>query len=225
MSSPHVRQDGTPEPGPEMDLETARLILADADSVRDRLEPDSRLLFGVWGVAWLVGYLLLWFTAGSTGESQEGIPAGWAFAVFGGLLMSAIVVTIVHISRRSRGLRGDSARTGAMFGWIWAVAFAVVFLVITGLRNAGVEGPAMALVSNALPSLVVGVLYMAGAATYRDVPWFVLGAWIALVGGGATLLGVPGTYLVMALAGGGGLLLGAVACHVAVVRRRRQVDP
>lgn len=224
MTTSPVPDPGTPESASEeMDLETARLILAEADGDPARFGPDSRVLFGAWGVAWFVGYLVLWLTARpEAGASPDGAtPAGWAFVVFYGLLVSAVAITIVHITRRTRGVRGESATSGAMFGWAWAVAFTVVGLVIGALGRADVAPEAMALISNALPCLTVGTLYMAGASMYRDRWWFALGAWIALVAGAATMVGLPGTYLVMSLAGGGGMLVGAVACHVAARRGRR----
>lgn len=203
-------------------LAQAQAILAGEGRVRDRLSPNSRLLYGVWGVAWLAGYLLLWVTATAapTGTDATGRPADWAFGVFGGLIATAVVVTIIHVVLRSRGLRGVSATTGTMYGWSWMVAFTAMGVILGGLSSAGLGHDEMALVSNALPSLIVGVLYMAGAATYREWPWFVLGAWIALVGAVATLAGMPTGYLVMAVAGGGGMLVGALAAILARARDR-----
>jgi len=41
------------------------------------------------------------------------------------------------------------------------------------------------------------------------------------VGGAATLAGLPGSFLVMALAGGGGLLVGALVMHSRYYRGAR----
>lgn len=203
-----------------LDLEQARLILGGASSVRDRLTPDPRVLYGVWGIAWLVGYLALWRTADPTGANP---PAAWAFITFYALLALAVVVTIVHVTRRSRGLKGESATGGMMYGWSWAVAFTVVGLILGALGSLDLDPEVMGLVSNALPCLVVGTLYMAGGAMVRDWPWFILGAWIAVVAGVATVVGMPHTYLVMATAGGGGMLIGALGAHLA--RRRERTLP
>ncbi|KFD44384.1 hypothetical protein IU11_02975 [Cellulosimicrobium sp. MM] len=43
--------------------ETLRLIREQQERARQATEPDSRLLFLAWGVAWLVGYLCLWTSA------------------------------------------------------------------------------------------------------------------------------------------------------------------
>ena len=100
-----------------LDLEQARLILGGAPEVRDRLATDPRVLMGVWGVAWLVGYLALWFTSrptstASAAASEFAAPAVWAFIVFYGLLVLAVVVTIIHVTRRGPGLKGASATSG-----------------------------------------------------------------------------------------------------------------
>lgn len=200
-----------------LDPQLAAQILGDGGRIGSRLNPDPRVLFGVWGIAWLVGFGALWITARDAVDLQ---PAGWAFAVFYALLAAAVVVTIVHVARRSRGLRGTSATTGAMYGWSWCVAFVVVGLVLGALARADADPAVMAIVSTALPCLVVGVLYMAGAATYRDGSWFALGAWIAVMAGIGAMAGVPSIYVVMSVAGGGGLLVGALACHVAGRRGR-----
>lgn len=200
-----------------LDPRLAAQILGDGGRIGDRLSPDPRILFGVWGIAWFVGFGALWTTARTAADVQ---PAGWAFALFYALLGTAVVVTIVHVTRRSRGLRGTSATTGSMYGWSWLVAFVVVGLVLGALGRADTDPAVMGIVSTALPCLVVGTLYMAGAATYRDWSWFALGAWIAVMAGIGAMAGMPSNYLVMSVAGGGGLLVGALACHVAGRRGR-----
>lgn len=196
------------------DLAERAGILADGVRVKERLSPDSRVLFGVWGTAWLFGYLSLHL-------SRDGVatqPQAWAFIVFHGLLAAAIVVTAVHLTRRFTGLRGESAAVGAMYGWAWIVAFAAVGIVLGSIAGAGASPEVMALISNALSCMVVGVLYMAGAAMYRDRPWFALGAWIVVITAIATVIGVQWLYLVMAFAGGGGMLAAAVVDHLRRVR-------
>ncbi|MFS0701437.1 hypothetical protein AB6N24_15815 [Cellulomonas sp. 179-A 4D5 NHS] len=202
--------DATDEP---LDLaESLAIIQAQRTRVRDQVAPDPRILFGAWGLAWFVGYLVLWASASS---EPSGHPDGTAFAVFGVLLSGALAATIAHIARRSAGVRGASARSGAMFGWTWTIGFSAVVLTMIGLTRAGASWEVLALGWNALSALVVGVLYAAGAAMWEDWRMFLLGAWIALVAGATTLLGVPGSYLLMALAGGGGMLTAATVAHVA----------
>lgn len=192
------------------------IIAAQRAQVLDGVVPDSRVLFGLWGTAWFVGYLALWGTARTDPDEQ---PAAWAFVLFGVLISGGLAGTVSHIARRSAGVRGASARSGAMYGWSWVVGFSSLSLVMAGLTAAGASAQVLALAWNALPLLVVGTLYAAGAAMWHDWRMFGLGAWIALVAGVGTLLGIPEVYLLMALAGGGGMLVAAGLAHVA--RRSR----
>ncbi|NKX56156.1 hypothetical protein [Arthrobacter mobilis] len=191
------------------------LIRGQQQRAREATEPSGGLLFGVWGLAWLAGYLVLflgWMPAAGT-------PAGWAFFVFAGLLAAAMVFTGIHIGRRSAGVRGDSAVTGTLYGWSWAVSFAAVFLILTGVARAGATVEVMSVLANSLCCLVVAALYMAGGVIWREWRMFALGAWIALISGAAAMAGAPAGYLVMAVAGGGGMLLAAAAD---LVNRRRE---
>ncbi|MBD7982048.1 hypothetical protein [Oerskovia merdavium] len=47
--------------------------------------------------------------------------------------------------------------------------------------------------------------------------------WILVVAGAATIVGLPGLYLVMATAGGGGFLLMTLVEQVLRVRTRRRI--
>ncbi|MCK9793877.1 hypothetical protein M1843_08985 [Isoptericola sp. 4D.3] len=199
--------------------DSLRLIREQQDRARSALEPDARALYGAWGVAWLVGYLVLW----TSGRGQEQ-PEAWAYWVFGGALAAAVVFTMVHTMRRTAGTRGVSARTGAMYGWAWMLGFLTLGVLLGGLARAGAGTEVMGLASNGGACLVVGLLYLAGAAAFGDRNLFVLGAWILLVAGAATLVGLPGTYLVMALAGGGGFLVMAGVEQLRVVRGRRHPE-
>ncbi len=198
---------------------TLALIHAQQQHVRDRGEPDARLLFAMWGLAWVGGYLALYLTA-RTSPTLE--PAPLAFAIFGAALVAAAVGTVVHVLRRSAGVRGPSATSGAMFGWSWFLGFVAVYLVNTGIVNAGASPEVIAIAWNSTSCLLVGVLYMAGGALWQEKPMFALGVWIVVVTGAAAVVGMPWTYLVMAVAGGGGMLVLALGDHV---RRARAARP
>ena len=168
------------------------------------VRPSSALIYGVWGAVWLVGYGAMWLTARD--DDTPSVAAG-VVAVAGGVL--ALVVTIVHITRRTRGIAGASARQGAMYGWAWAIGFLAQSMIVGGLARAGASNEVTALAANAIAALVVGLLYLTGGVLWRSTAMYVLGGWIALVGAGAALAGLPGSYLLMALAGGGGMLAAA----------------
>jgi hypothetical protein len=222
----------TPDDEQPLDpAESLRLIAAQQEKAKD-VEPDGRVLYGVWGLAWLLGYTTLYVSslrspATATLEigarDVVGQPEPWAFLAFTFLVVGAVAITIVHIMTRVSGVRGASARSGALYGWAWFISFAAMSMVLGGLARAGANPEVMSLASNSLSCLVVGIMYLAGGAMWQETRLYVLGVWILLVAGAATIVGLPGLYLVMAVAGGGGFLLMAFVEQVLRVRTRRRI--
>lgn len=201
-------QGGTAElPDDEAPLDlaaSAALIDRQRERVTSAIDVDPRVLFGIWGTAWLVGFGLLWAVA--LDEPLIDLATSVALVVFMALLVAAVVVTMVHIGRRTGGVRGASVQQGAMYGWSWTLAFAGVAALGYALNRLDVDGPTTATVMTVVPALVVGALYMAGGAMWRDTAQFALGAWICAVTVAAAIVGHPHMLLVMSLAGGGGML-------------------
>lgn len=203
--------------------DTLALVEDQRRSAEQALDVDVRLLYGTWGIAWLVGFGAFWFTAGGPSGRYE-VPPAWTGVVFGLLIISAIVVTAVHTTRATRGIRGSTAEVGAMYGWSWFIGFAAVAAVLGGLVRAGASNEVLALAATGMSCTVVGVLYLGGGATWRDRAQFGLGAWILVTTAAGVIAGLPWLYLVMALAGGGGFLLAAAwftATRFAAARDRR----
>ncbi|PFG44686.1 hypothetical protein ATJ88_3422 [Isoptericola jiangsuensis] len=196
--------------------ESLRLIAESQRRARTGTLPDGRLLYLVWGLAWGIGYSVLWTSSRTTGSP----PTGPAFAVFFVCIAAAVAFTIVHSVTRAAGTRGRSARVGAMYGWAWTLGFVSYPLIVAGIADAGASPEIIALLANALACLVVGMMYLAGGACFADLRLYLLGVWILLVGGAATLAGIPGTYLVLAGAGGGGFLLMGLVETLLRARRR-----
>ena len=161
---------------------------------------DPRVLYGVWGVAWGAGFAAFWVTAGGP-QGGYRTPPGWVGAVFGVVMVTAVVVTAAHVGRATRGLRGVSAQVGAMYGCAWWLGFAGFTALLVALARAGASEQVL-------------------AAIWRDRVQYGLGGWIVVVTAAGALTGVPGLYLVMSLAGGGGFLLAAAWFAV-----RRPVHP
>ncbi|MFV2144166.1 hypothetical protein [Isoptericola sp. G70] len=217
MTSPEHDDDAPGRP-PLDPAESLRLIEESQQRVRAATEPDGRLLYLVWGVAWLVGYLVLW----SSARPHGGAPGAIGFAVFFALLAVAMTITVVHSVVRGAATRGPSNRTDAMYGWSWCLGFLSYPFIIGGIADAGASDEVIGLVANALACVIVGLLYLAGGTFFCDNRLYVLGLWILLTGGIATVAGMPATYLVMALAGGGGFLVMCGIEVVLVARRRRR---
>jgi hypothetical protein len=199
-----------PDDDPPLDPATSAALIAEQRAkVAAATDVDGRLLFGVWGTAWLLGFGALYTVAGDR-PLLTWSPAT-AGVVFAGLLLTAMVVTAVHIARRTAGVHGTSAFQGAMYGWAWFLGFVTVFALPSALIRAGADVVVVQVAMTLVPPLLVGVLYMAGAAIWRDRTQLALGAWILVVTIAASFAGVPGMLAVMSLAGGGGMLVGALA--------------
>ncbi|WP_423462670.1 hypothetical protein ACO229_20910 [Promicromonospora sp. MS192] len=210
--------DGPDRPGGAAELdpaETLRMIREQQERARDATEPDGRLLFGAWGLAWLVGYLAMWTTARETGT-----PAGWAGWVLAGCIVGAMVFTIVHSITRTSGTRGASARIGALYGWTWFLAFMAFGVMLGAMGDAGASPEVMAVAANGFACLIVGLMYIAGGLLFGAPSMAAAGGWMLVAAVLAAFAGMPDTYLVMAVAGGGGFLAMAVVEHVFRVRRR-----
>lgn len=217
---------GDPAEPPADPAAMAALVAAQRAHVARATRPDPRLLYGVWGAAWLVGFGLLWLSQRASGA---GLPLGWAFVGFAVCMVAALAVTAVHLTRRGSGLSGASRTQRRMYGWTWGLAFVVVTALNTSLGVGGASDDVMAVVTSVVPVLVVGALYMAGGAMWGDRVQFGLGAWICLVAAAGALSGPELIRLVMAVAGGGGLLVGALMYQVRLLRtgapRRRGAVP
>ncbi|GAA0197622.1 hypothetical protein GCM10008944_13810 [Cytobacillus oceanisediminis] len=186
--------------------ESWALIESERERARRSVRVDERVVYGVWALAWGVGYLALFVWAGP--EGQPGLPGP---IVFGVLIVAAIVVTVAHIEGRTRGTGGPDAETNAMLGWAWPLGFIGSSLTAGAIGRAGIEGDAAAIVYNGLPCLVVACLYMGTGAALRDRRQLVLGGWIAVTVGIASFIGGAHLYLAMAVLGGGGFAVATVA--------------
>ncbi len=194
------------------------LIESQRRRAESALDVDPRILLGAWGTSWLTGFLLLWASSPARVEPLLSLPWWFARALFGALLVAAAVVSAVHIARATAGVRGVSARSGAMYGWAWLLGFGGLASIMAALDRFVPSPDSQALLWPALSGLVVALLYLAGGALWQDWVQYALGGWILLVSAVGAWAGLPGNYLVMALAGGGGFLL--VAAGYAVVRAR-----
>lgn len=175
------------------------------------MEVYSAPLYLAWGLAWLIGYGVCSLSVGGDYE----LPRN-SWLAFMGCLAAAAVFTCVYIARRSRGLRGRSSWVGTLYGLAWAGGMILAFTTSSRLGSFLSElGTAQAtnmgaILSNALPCLVVGVLFLAGAAIWEETSLAVTGGWVLVVTLVATVVGGRALWAIMALAGGGGLLAAGI---------------
>ncbi|MEU3307645.1 hypothetical protein [Nocardiopsis sp. NPDC006832] len=212
---------GPEMPGPDEEegeflppAETLALVEQQRAAANDELSLDWRLIYGVWGSAFLFGFGGLYLQR----TALDSVPAVVAGLVLFALILMALTVTATHTSRVTRGLRGVSATANSMLGWTYLLGFGGALTITLALFRAGAPESVTALSLPALSLLVVGLVYMTSAALERARLQFLLGAWIVFTDTTAMLTGMPTAYLVLSLAGGGGFLVGA-GLHILFRRR------
>ncbi|WBB65456.1 transporter [Micromonospora sp. WMMD812] len=195
-----------------------RLIEAQRAAAARRLEPDARLVYWPWGVAWLVGFGLF-FLRFSPGERVlVRLPDWLPLSVLFVLLVAAAAVQVVAGARAYSQVTGDSSRRGRWYGCAWALGSLSIFAGL-GRINDQLPHDLAELLWSATAVGLTGALHMAGGAIWLDRDLFRLGVWISVINLAGTFAGPGWHALVIAVAGGGGIL---VAGALARLRQRHQ---
>lgn len=171
-------------------------------------------VYAAWGVAWLAGLGAMWLSVRAQ-QPYRG-PSAASAVLLGLLILAAIGVTMVIVTRATKGVGGASAVQGRIYGMSWPIGFAALFAIEGALSRYGARPEVMGVVGAAGPLLVTGLIYLVAAAMWLDWAMFALGAWLALVAAAGAWTGPVTVLLVEALAGGGGFLL----MSVLLARRR-----
>ncbi|WP_214466537.1 hypothetical protein [Microbacterium flavescens] len=194
------------------------LLERQQDSMTRQLAAFVPWILLAWGIAWFVGFGLLWLIDGA--KPGYSVPLPVAVVVFIALMAGALVASGVLGARSQRGIRStpQAGFTGSVFGVTWVVGF--VSLMVFG----------SALIANGMPRelanifyptgsvLFVGIMYMIAGAIWQARPALWMGGWIVVVALVAPYFGYPTHYLVFALAGGGVFLVGALVVGLWVRR-------
>ena len=168
------------------------------------LTTASRATYLAWGIAWLIGFGVLWIS----GRSTSGEPSTWAFTLFGTFFVAAWVVSAFIGVREGRSTQGASSISGAIYGWAWFLSFAAGLFMVTWFCKTYDIAPSLSgVLYISVSALLVGALYIAGAAIWQNRSMLVIGTWMLVLCVCGIIVGVPTGYLVMALAGGGGMLI------------------
>jgi hypothetical protein len=182
--------------------QAAELLQRGADHARERLMVNQPLIYGVWGLAWLIGCGAMWLSV--LGHHPFRGASGWASAVLG--IGLAIVATGITAGRASSGIGGVSARQGRMYGLSWPTGFGALFVIIGAASHFGASRKLMGVLGAAGPLLLVGLIYMLAAGMWLDRVMFWLGVWELLVAATGAWTGPVGVLFMDAVAGGGGFL-------------------
>ena len=194
--------------GPE---EALAVVDAQRSTYLKRHEIKAAPLLTAWGLAWLVGYAALALYR----EPDYDLPRV-PYLFFCGCLAAALLFTFAYIIPKARGVRGRSSREGTYCGLAWTLGMSLGAVILSRLNvllaavNTGQANEVASVVSNAVPCLVVGVIFLMSAALWDEAVMGVLGGWILLITLVVTIAGMPWGWWIMSVAGGGGMLVAAV---------------
>ncbi|MBF4994163.1 hypothetical protein ITX31_08570 [Arthrobacter gandavensis] len=199
-----------------LDLHSALRVVQDAErSARRNLGGNTALVYLIWGITWIVGYGSLW----GTQQGRLDLAPSAALGILGTALAAATVATIVLFARSSRGVRGQSAFQGGMYGLAWTLGFTVMAAMSAVIGRAMEDFWLRGLLVNSIAVLVVGLLYITGGIIFNDKAQSLLGIWLLLVAIAALVSGPEFFLAVFLFLGATGLLAGSA---VEYVRTRRQ---
>ena len=203
--------------GPE---EALAVVDAQRSTYLKRHEIKAAPLLTAWGLAWLVGYAALALYR----EPDYDMPRV-PYLFFCGCLAAALLFTFAYIIPKARGVRGRSSREGTYCGLAWALGMPLGAVILSRLNaylatvDTSQANEVASVVSNAVPCLVVGVIFLMSAALWDEAVMGVLGGWILLVTLVVTIAGMPWAWWIMSVAGGGGMLAAAVVAAAAGSKR------
>lgn len=204
---------------PPSDAATAlRLIDDQRAATARRLQPDARLVYWPWGVAWLVGFGLFFLRFSPGDRVLVRLPDWLPLTVLFALLVAAGAIQAVAGARAYGQVTGDSAQRGRWYGWAWALGSVGVYAAV-GRVSAHLPPDLAGLLWSASAVGLTGALHMAGGAIWLDRDLFRLGVWISAINVAGAIAGPGWHALVISVAGGIGIL---VAGAIARLRQRER---
>lgn len=163
-------------------------------------------VLAAWGIAWLVGFVVLWVDAGRHPDDWR--PSLTAGLLFAALLVFAGVLSSVLGARSGRGLRGtrESAIVGIAYGTTWWIGSIALSAIGQALLRFGMPEALLAVFYPSAFIFFTGIMYMMGGLIWHAIPMMLLGIWCIILAGAGAMVAVPVSYLVYGLAGGGAFL-------------------
>ena len=164
-------------------------------------------ILAAWGIAWLVGFIVLWADAGQhPDDPMPALPAGLTFAA---LLIAAGILSTVFGARSGRGLRGtkQSAFVGIVYGNTWWLGSIAIWVIGQGLIQGGMPEDVLVTFYPSAFIFFAGLMYLMAGLIWHAVPMLVLGIWSVILAAVGALLQHPTAFLVYGIAGGGAFLV------------------
>jgi hypothetical protein len=190
----------------------AALLRKTTENTRRATELPLAPLYASWGIAWLFGLGAMWWSVRSQDPFRG--PTTPSSVLLGLLLAAALAVTVVVLVRANHGIEGDSRIQGQMYGLSWPIGFGALFALEGALARQGASETVLGIVGAAGPLLITGLIYLVGAAVWKERSMFLLGGWLALIVAIGAWTGPVTLLLVGAVAGGGGFLVASAVQSV-----------
>ena len=193
---------------------------------RQQFDVDRRLAAGLplilfaWGIAWSVGFGMLWLIDGLAPGFRMPLPL--AVGTFIVLMIGALAVSGIVGARMGRGLRTgpDAAWSGTVFGLTWPIGYVGVWALGSTLVYNGMPPDLLNIYYPTVSVMFVGLMYIVAGALWRNWQSIALGLWVGLVACIAPWFGYPTHYLVFAIGGGGVFLVAGCFTAYWVSERR-----
>ena len=186
------------------------LVKHQQSGVSRRMARQIPWILLAWGIAWAVGYGMLWLIDGA--KPAFSVPLPVAVSVIAVLFAAAIAVSIVIGTRAGRGIRStpSAAFTGAVYGITGSASFIAIYVLAIGLTVNGMAASLQPIFLTSGMGIVIGIMHLMAGAIWRAVPSVVMGALLLAVAVVAPFFGYPDHYLFFAVAGGAVFLGGAL---------------
>lgn len=206
--------DGDLDPAAALELVTRQ-----QEEIERRMAAGLPLILGSWGVAWSVGFTMLWLIDGLAPGFRMPLPI--AVVTFIVLMAGALAISGIVGARMGRGIRTGAAAawTGTVFGLTWPVGFIAIVALGNALVVNGMPPELASIYYPTASTMFAGIMYILAGAVWPNWPAVAMGGWIVLVACIAPFFGYPTHYLVFAIAGGVVFILAAIAAAIWVSGR------
>lgn len=196
------------------------LVTRQQDEIERRMAAGLPAILAAWGVAWGVGFTMLWLIDGLAPAFRMPVPI--AVVTFIVLMAGALAISGIVGARMGRGIRTGAAAawTGTVYGLTWPVGFIAILALGNALAVNGMPSELGSIFYPTASTMFAGIMYILAGAIWQSWPAIAMGGWIVLVACVAPFFGYPTHYLVFAIAGGGVFILGAIAAGAWVSGRR-----
>jgi hypothetical protein len=205
------------------DLDETSTGSSNPDEIVTRIKARVQFMHLAWGVAWLVGFMLIFLHNGPNNKEIVAMPPWVPLTVLFVLLLGAGVFTaVLGVQVFGTGtVDSASRRRGVYYGLAWLIGF-VALILTTSMVTKGLTSTQAGLIWGATATGLTAVLHLAGSAIWLDRGQLRLGIWIIVINFIAAASGSVWQPLILAIGGGAVMvvlgLIGRSRGHVGVAR-------